>query len=161
MATGIEGKLMKTKLECREKFYVYGYSSPVINETTHEKEVELLRKTYEDKLRSVSEDDSHLYFVIWFVDENHWIYHFGISKWDSFADSKATCVEVPAGYYAVGTVQEGMPILEAWDEMFKTGFSSIGVLVDEENRKYFERFSKCGNYEIWAPVVKKGDGHGY
>ena len=148
---------MKIRVEYREKFNVYGYTSPLINEASQEYEVNSLRTSYESKLKSNLDDGDSLSFVIWFVDEQHWHYHIGITKWDNFTE-EATCVEVPAGYYAVGTVPAGVPDLTAWEQLLKTQLSAAGnipvvEIVEQDTRKYIESYiDDAGNYEIWAPI---------
>jgi len=63
-----------------------------------------MREKYEDKLRSIS---NHLYFVAWMSKEKVMIYHFGVEAPSSSPVTEgATCVEVPAGRFAVATVPE-------------------------------------------------------
>lgn len=150
---------MKTRVEFRETFSVYGYTSPMINEASQEREEALLRENYEAKLKSILEDGARLCVVIWFVDEKHWFYHIGVTKWDDFSDEQATCVEVPGGYYAVGTVTTDVPALDAWMQLMKVELSArdnvpVISIVEQETRKYFENYiDEDGNYELWAPIV--------
>ena len=148
---------MKTRVEYKEKFNVYGYTSPLLNEASHEREVTLLRENYESKLKSILKDGDSLNFVIWFEDETHWFYHFGVETWDNFADEDATCVEVSGGYYFVGTFSTDVPISEAWEQLMGVDVNSTPVveIIEHGTRKYFERFDKDGNYELWAPIVNQ------
>lgn len=150
---------MKTRIEYRDTFNVFGYTSPLINEISQTKEVTLLREKYESKLKTILGDGNNLYFVIWFVDEQNWFYHFGVTKWDNFTKENATCVEVPAGYYIVGKVTADIPALEAWEQLMKIELNlennvPVVEIIEQETRKYFECYiDNDGNYEIWAPIV--------
>ena len=48
---------------------MYGYTSPMMNESTYERELAALRENYESKLKSIVEDGDSLGFVIWFADD--------------------------------------------------------------------------------------------
>ena len=150
---------MKTRIEYREKFNIYGYTSPLMNEVSYEREVALLWENYESKLKSILAEGDHLSFVIWFKDEQHWFYHFGVRRWDHFANENATCVEVPSGYYAVGTAVFDVPVADAWNQLMDARLDAAGnvpvmEILEQANRKYLESYiDKDGNYEVWTPIV--------
>jgi len=144
---------MDIRFENRSAFYVSGYSVET-NESSHEKDIALLREKHEDKLRSISKNGFGLYFVTWLTESNNYIYLFGIEKHDKTPiDEAAACVKIPAANFAVATVPGGMPVLEAWAELFETGLQSVGSAPNTEHGIYFEFFNEIGVCEIWVPVI--------
>lgn len=145
---------MKTRVEYKGTFNVYGYTSSLIDEASQEREVALLHENYGLKLKSILEDGDNLICAIWFVDEQHWFYHLGVTKWKNYINDNAICLEIPAGYYAVGMVTAGVPALEAWEQLMGTKLNlennvPVVEIVEQETRKYFEKYiDKDGNYEI-------------
>jgi predicted transcriptional regulator YdeE len=144
---------MDIRLENREAFIVSGYSVETSEETL-EKDCAILREKYEEKLRSIS---NHLYFIAWMEEENVMIYHFGVET-SSLAPATegATCIEVPATRFAVGTVPEGAPILATWHEFFEAFEKEIpalgGATIDLEFPFHFESFDENGICELRSPI---------
>jgi len=142
---------MDMRIEKKDTFYVSGYSMETSEETL-EKDCAMLREKYEDKLRLISD---RLYFIAWMSKENVMIYHFGVETPDNMpATEGATCVEIPAAYFAVGTVPKGEPILAAWYKYFETVESTLGIAIDVEYPVHFEYFDENGICELCSPVVK-------
>ena len=107
-----------------------------------------LRNKYEESLRAT---DSILYGVTWFVNDERLYYLFGTKQ--EYGTEKDS-VYIPAGIFAVATVPNNMPLIQAWVEMWEenglpsTGYSYI------EAEKCFELFGEDGTREIWVPVAK-------
>jgi len=144
---------MDVRFENKDRFYVSGYSVET-SEATLERDCAMLREKYEDKLRSISD---HLYFLAWMTKENVMIYHLGAQVPSrSPATEGATCVEVPAGRFAVATVPEGASVLAAWYgffELFEKGAPVLeGAAIDLEFPIHFESFPENGGCELCIPV---------
>jgi len=143
---------MNIRFEDRGAFHVSGFSVES-NESSHEKDIALLRYKHEDNLKAIAEKDSGLYFVTWLTGEDTYIYHFGIEGQDqNLADIIG--VEVPAGCFAVATVPAEMPLLEAWGKLFEIDLLPLGYNHDPNAGKYFEFHNNSG-VEIWIPVRVK------
>jgi len=76
-------------------------------------------------------------------------YLFGVEQEES---TDKDSVSIPAGLFAVATVPNDMPLIQAWVEMWEenglpsTSYSYI------EAEKCFELFGENGVREIWVPV---------
>jgi len=144
---------MDVRFENKGTFYVSGYSVETSEENL-EKDCAVLRRKYEDKLRSISD---HLYFIAWMTKDNVMIYHFGVeTPTQSPATEGSTCIEVPATRFAVATVPEGAPILATWHEFFALFEQNAPVLggatIDLEFPFHCESFDENGICELWIPV---------
>ena len=140
---------MNIRFEQRKPFFVSGYSMETSEETL-EKDCATLREKYEDKLRTIS---NHLYFIAWMGEEETMIYHFGVEVPDlNPVTSGATCVEIPASRFIVGTVPEGASVLATWYEFFEKGIPSSGAEIDIEFPYHFESFDEKGSCTLWTPV---------
>jgi len=123
---------MNIRFESRDTFHVSGYPMET-NESSHERDIALLRDKHEYKLRSLPENGSGLYFVSWLTKNNNYIYHLGDEKQNQTPIAEdATCVEVPAACFAVATVPEGMPVLTAWAEFFEIGIPDLWAIIDTD-----------------------------
>ena len=145
---------MNIRLENRDAFYVSGYLTETTYET-HDKNIGSLWIQHEGKLRSVQGKGAPLYGATWYADNGEsYFYLLGIDRQDQATiDESATRVEIPSALFAVATVPEGMPLLEAWTELFDKGLPSVGhAYIDGE--KCFDFFGEGGVREIWIPVTK-------
>jgi len=140
---------MNMRIENRDTFYVSGYAMETSEETL-EKDCALLREKYENKLRGLS---PNLYFAAWMSKDKQMIYQLSVETAGETPEGM-TRVEVPAGYFAVGTVPKGASILATWYEFFETVESTLGVEIDVEYPIHFEYFDENGTCELWSPIVK-------
>ena len=140
---------MDLRFERKDAFCVSGYPMETSEETL-EQDCAALREQYENELRKISD---HLYFAAWMSKDNVMMYLLGVKTSDpSPATEGATCLEVPAGRFAVATVPKGAPILATWYEFFETGLASLDAEMDLEYPFHFESFDEHGVCELWIPV---------
>jgi len=59
---------------------------------------------------------------------------------------------ISGGLFAVATIPEDMPLIQAWNEMWASGLPSINRNYIE-NEKCFELFGENNLREIWVPVA--------
>ena len=142
---------MDIRFEHRKAFYVSGYSKET-KESSHEKDITALRKKHESSLRSLA---SELYFVSWLTKNDTLIYHFGIERQKpttTYEDE--ICIKIPAAYFAVATVPEGMSVLTAWMDFFEKEIPALGAVIDTDYGIYFEHIDENGVCELWIPIIK-------
>ena len=140
---------MDIRIEKRDGFTIYGFLIETLatDESYDAKSIDL-RKKHEESLRATA---TELYGATWFTNDEKLYYLFGVTEEKSTAKDS---VSIPAGLYAVATVPNDMPLIQAWVEMWEenglpsTGYSYI------EAAKCFELFGEGGLREIWVPVVK-------
>jgi len=141
---------MDMRLEKRNGFSISGYLIETLptDESYDAKCIEL-RRNHEDSLR---ENASVLYGATWFTNEVNLYYLFGAEQ-ISQNHAGNSSVSIPEGLFAVATVPNDMPLIQAWNEIWKTGLLSIGYNYIEAE-KCFELFGEKNEREIWVPVVK-------
>ena len=140
---------MDLRFENKPAFYVSGYPMETSEETL-EKDCAMQREKYENKLRAISD---RLYFASWMSDEGKMVYLLGVeAASQTSATDGATCIEVPAGRFAIAKVPKDAPILATWYEFFDKGLTSLGAEIDMEYPYYFESFDEHGACELWIPV---------
>jgi len=142
---------MNVRFEDKGTFYISGYPMET-NEESLEKDCEILREKYEEKLKTISD---HLYFLSWETKEGALIYLLGVEAISQTpATDGAICKEVPATRFAVTKVPDGEQILATWHEFFEKGIPSAGATIDMNYSFYFESFDENGICELWIPIEK-------
>jgi len=140
---------MEVRVEKRDGFTISGYLIETLaTDEAYNVKSTVLREKYEASLRT---DETILYGATWFTNDGKLYYLFGAeqAKQNQANDS----VSIPKGLFAVATVPEGMPLIQAWNEMWETGLPSIGYSYIEAG-KCFELFGENNIREIWVPVAK-------
>jgi len=141
---------MNIRLEKRESFTISGYLIETLStDESYDIKSMDLRNKYENSLRM---DEAILYGATWFTNDGNLYYLFGVEQTNS-NHAENHKVSIPEGLFAVATVPEDMPLIQAWREMWETGLPSIGYDYIEAE-KCFERFGENNVREIWVPVVK-------
>ena len=143
---------MDIRIEKRDGFTISGYLIETLaTDESYDIKSKDLRDKYEGSLRM---NETTLYGVTWFTNDEHLYYLFGAEQTSqNHAGDSSVCI--PEGVFAVATVPEDMPLIQAWNDMWETGLPSIGYNYIEAE-KCFELFGENGVREIWVPVVKSG-----
>ena len=139
---------MNIRFENRNKFTVCGYQRET-NSENNDHDLGQLIARHENELREISES---LYGVMWYTDDTHQRYCYLLGIETDKCQGDMTCVEVPAGYFAIATVPKGMTGVEAWTEFFFKEIPALGYLPDEKHGIYFEFFDETGDCELWTPL---------
>jgi len=141
---------MDIRLEKREGFTISGYLIETLStDESYDIKSMNLRNKYENSFRM---DETILYGATWFTNDGNLYYLFGVEQTNpNHAENHK--VSIPGGLFAVATVPEDMPLIQAWREMWETGLPSIGYDYIEAE-KCFELFGENSIREIWVPVVK-------
>lgn len=140
---------MVIRIEKRDGFTIGGYLIETLatDESYDAKSIDL-RNKHEESLRA---NNAVLYGATWFTNDKKLYYLFGAEQEGNTGNDS---VDIPAGLFAVATVPEDMPLIQAWVEMWEeSGLPSTGYSYIEAE-KCFELFGENGVREIWVPVVK-------
>ena len=140
---------MEIRIEQRDDFTIHGYLIETLatDESYDAKSIDL-RSEHEASLRATA---AVLYGATWFTDEGELYYLFGAAE---ELDARHDSVLIPAGVFAVATVPDDMPLIQAWTEMWEEkGLPATGYRYIEA-AKCFELFGAAGLREIWVPVEK-------
>ena len=143
---------MDMRFEHRDTFYVSGFSVETCGATL-EKDCDALKEKHEDRLKAISDC---LYYLTWSpkgYESEDLVCHLGVESANSTpVIESAISIELPAARYAVATVLQGASIVDAWQEFYSNGISSLGAEIDLNYSIHFESFDTNGICELWIPV---------
>ena len=140
---------MNIRLEQRDNFTISGYLIETLpTDDSYDTKCIQLRKEYEKSLR---ESATTLYGATWFTNDGNLYYLFGAEQVDQ-NHAKNSNVSIPGGLFAVATIPDDTPLIQAWNEMWSSGLPSINRNYIE-NEKCFELFGENNLREIWVPVA--------
>ena len=138
---------MDIRIEKRDSVTISGYLIETLaTDASYDAKTIALRSQYEASLKA---NASQLYGATWFTDDEKLYYLFGTAQNNSTCSDQVT---IPGGTFAVATVPENMPLIQAWIKMWEadglpaTGYAYI------EGEKCFELFKENNPREIWVPV---------
>ena len=135
----------------RETFTVTGYAVET-DLAASAKDIGSLWDKYEEKLLSFPTSGSCLYGVMWYTKNHRYYYLLGIHG-ENTTMSKVVQAKIPTACFAVASVPEGMPAIDAWTVFFEKELPTLGFVPDVEHGRYFEFYDKDGACELWTPVI--------
>ena len=143
---------MDIRFEKRDSFTIYGYLIETLaTDESYDAKNIALRARHKETLETIS---PVLYGATWFTADKKLYYFFGSEQDDNACKDNAV---ISAGLFAVATVPEDMPLIQAWVAMWEeNGLPSTGYNYIEAE-KCFELFGESGLREIWVPVVKANE----
>lgn len=141
---------MDIRMEHKADFFVQGYAVET-RLSACEDEVGGLWAKWEAALRAMAETSAPLYGVMWYTEDNQYVYLLGIQG-EGQPQNGMTAVKISAAEFAVASVPENMTEIEAWTAFFEMELPLRGYLPDAEHEKYFELHKAAGACELWTPI---------
>lgn len=142
---------MHIRFEAQPAFTVRGYAAETeLNSAKNDPRG--LFDFYRQRLAPM-EKGRGMFGVMWYADRNRYHYLLGLRMEEGEKQPPgARAVEIPASHYAVATVLEATPAMEAWADLFKRKLPALGCAPDAEHGMYLEYYPPDGGLELWAPV---------
>ena len=143
----------------RKEFTVCGYVVETSLETCGKDLSELWDRLRSQKLsdvfKSLGRCMGGLYGLMWYTENHRYCYLLGKESENKEVELDLVCVKkIPEACYAVMTMPDNMPIVEAWTVFFERILPEAGYMPDSDHGLYFEYYPNEDNEicELWTPI---------